>query len=521
MEAPTIHPRKRILDEEEYIELLGQIIERDYFPETAKHKQLLGEINQLNKNEELNKLSVKSFFEQFTSEDNASFDELHAKDLEDHRKLYHWAYEAITNTSEQDNTTKNDNKYQAGMLMLYYLNNKKLTLQERAKMDSILNAVDPMSSVEQRQNAPNTWSFRVRNQVMFSPDLKDSEDICRITEQYRSSTTPMLGSISNPLPQLTGSNGPSNPLILGHSSTSSSSTVNNHQMSVYTNQNDRVGRPPRSAKTVVPSNTSLRSSHIVSSTTHSNHTPSWTSSFPLEAPHTPSVLSDAISHSTEDAYRLVNMTPLLLPAASKSTGVQDSSGSGGVDVLTGFDDVEEEGEAIEPIMTYGVIAALPAILDPTPTPVPTPTTTLATSGYRTTSLYPSSSSTAAAPYTYEMLPERRRDSLARVMEKKRSISRHKKSIASIYQTTVPVSDRSSGGGDTQSLIQSSYTPGAGTKHTSSKRTIHTRNTLHSNDIYSRLSPAAVNLAKKISARKQGSNLTSSSSSDRPFGGAFT
>jgi hypothetical protein len=151
--------KKVILDEEEYIEKLESIIERDYFPDSALHKH---EHQQENINE-IDSISVNKFFEIYNSEDNESFEVLQEKDLAAKRRKFHWLYESPGGKS-------------AGMLMWYHQNGNVLTIEEREKMDKLLEC--PTTVGDDRPNGCETWRFRVRNQLMFPPELEASKDTC-------------------------------------------------------------------------------------------------------------------------------------------------------------------------------------------------------------------------------------------------------------------------------------------------------------------------------------------------------
>jgi hypothetical protein len=61
--------RKKVLEEEEYVDMLSHIIERDYFPRLAASR----EDTEHGVGDSVSQLSVSSFFQNFTSYDNDSF----------------------------------------------------------------------------------------------------------------------------------------------------------------------------------------------------------------------------------------------------------------------------------------------------------------------------------------------------------------------------------------------------------------------------------------------------------------
>jgi hypothetical protein len=67
--------------------------------------------------------------------------------------------------------------------MLYYMDNRKITAQERQRFDRLLNDKDSSDGpADSRKNGIESWRFRVRNQLMFPPELGTSEEICRVID---------------------------------------------------------------------------------------------------------------------------------------------------------------------------------------------------------------------------------------------------------------------------------------------------------------------------------------------------
>ena len=165
--------KKTVLDEDEYTNALELIIERDFFPEISKATTFRqdddeedGSIQSAIKND--SSITLDKFVGKYTSEDNESFQELHENDLKERRKKLHWVYEP-ENKSEK-----------AGMLMLYYMDGKKLSVEDRNRFEQ--NMEQYHREGDNRQNAPDTWQFRVRNQLFYPPELEVSEEICRVTQ---------------------------------------------------------------------------------------------------------------------------------------------------------------------------------------------------------------------------------------------------------------------------------------------------------------------------------------------------
>lgn len=553
MNAPTILPRKRkqktILQENDYITMLSNIIGRNYFPETEYLKSQLEILNILesnipdsikekllrshefkepttkvqislpeyksetqNKNQkitndidksvimaptnlDLKDMTIQQFFNEYTSEDNQSFDELHELDRIAHRRQYHWAYDGDASDGKQ-----------AGMLMLYYLRGKVLTAEERKEMDRILYGESKVG--DSRQNAPITWPFRTRNQLMFPPTLEDSEKICRIPEQSSSHCNNINISsssnkhVSDPLLLSSTDTKETNPLPSRNESSNLIKQLQNGHNTDISNNHRVSSQPIRAAKSILAHNTSLRSEND-SSVLFPSHQYSAT---PLEAPHTPSILSDtgtdfsemafhgesSLQHTTHTSgeYNLVNMTPMISPGLGK--------------------------DQVAPLMTYGEICATPMILDPIPA------VTVATSSSSSSS---SSSSVQARVMAsirssmnhssegYEMAPPSHRDQLARELETRvnSSTPRYRSHLgrgsnSSYYNPSVvskPSRHHNSHSSHRGSTDDKSYVSGAATLRSSSR--------------LASMSPAAVSLATRLAQRRGG---TLEGLFTQPFGGSL-
>jgi hypothetical protein len=86
-QAPPRKNVKRVLEEEEYVEALSRIIERDYFPRIVESRKRLNESTHSlhgNPAEEIDSFSVDSFFKEYTSYDNESYIELQNKSSAEH-----------------------------------------------------------------------------------------------------------------------------------------------------------------------------------------------------------------------------------------------------------------------------------------------------------------------------------------------------------------------------------------------------------------------------------------------------
>ena len=363
---------KTVLEEDSYVDALSQIIERDYFPDTAKlrthlellnahdnnntaavsaiHRQILTEHRRSTstpsrthgqsqtpnprvsiddgtgdeKSVPIDGLTVDEFLKIYTSEDNESFEILQQRDLEKWRQIRHWAYDS-------ESTEEGDYEKRPGMLMLYHMGGKVLSAQQRGKMDALLEL--PKSVGDDKPNNLDTWRFRVRNNLMFPPSLLDSEYGSNSINADHSSTSSNQALLCN--------NPSTNNNRLESSDSSASQTSLVRKPSVTANR--WVGTSTRAAKMIQKGNTSLRKAPAMYS--HSGITPS-----PLEPPHTPSVMSESFSESSsvtyhegersekakDKAYRFLSMTPSPMPGAG--------------------------GES--PLMTWGILGGTPLILDP-------------------------------------------------------------------------------------------------------------------------------------------------------------
>jgi hypothetical protein len=289
MPPPTSRPnrdkRKReILTEDVYTDAIGDIIEKRYFPESNFNRSVLkvleghrsNDNDDSNNNDNNNNIydsdNLNEFFKKYTSEDNASFEEIHEKDIESFKRRYHWAYPI------------NEKGVKEGMLMLYNIGDKKLNVNERIEMDKILDG--PKSIVDDRQNMPDTWRFRVRNQLNFPPVLEDSEETCRMHDDDN-------GINKKPFPLLKNGDGPS---------LSNKNIVKTKVLSKL-KESDMIQN---------------NCTRLPNSLLHNFISPMFS---PLEQPHTPSIYTSGSDNGSEigniinikKKYDFVEMTPIYMP----------------------------------------------------------------------------------------------------------------------------------------------------------------------------------------------------------------
>ena len=304
MPPPQGQPRKKprvVLSEEEYIEALGELVERDYFPDNAVMRQQLAwfsegigskknsmstphairltdlrgaqyddDMKSVSSSVPILNMTIGEFFARYTSEDNNSFEKIREKDMEDFKKKYHWAYEPLENDKA------------SGYLMLYHMGGKELSGKERNKMDQLLDG--PRTIGDDRPGQINTWRFKVRNNLLFPPELENHCSTADIGKGYHTSSSQSL---------------------LLTDGTNVTSALPDNKAIVPAIENGRVGSAPRSEKAIIQQNTRFQPL--------AGSEPSVS---PLEHPHTPTTVSSETSdfeNRRSGEYRTVSMTPSPMP----------------------------------------------------------------------------------------------------------------------------------------------------------------------------------------------------------------
>lgn len=400
-EPQNFYKKKKVLEEDDYVNGMATIIERDFFPDSEKLKshldlldsaerrniamnkiwnQIIQEQNNFGatplRNEEfyddkvsavddnnekldLSYVTLDQFTRRYTSEDNESFEEIQKKDMEERKRKFHWMYEPIGGR-------------EAGKLMLYHIGEKLLTLEDRKKMDSILDRTDKKHSEyyeDSRPNGPELWNFRVQNQLMFPIDLEVSRQICGLQSSTHIYDT--LLKIENNQPSSAiklienpkGSTGVNESASIIPITSILPSSSNDKGTTNVNNSSSRVGLMLPPEKKIIHKNTRFKGSLFKTSLTNNSSNRGTSSSAsptcaisvpipsPIEYPHTLSSYTgsefdklddsrssnDGSSHS--QAYRYISMTPSPMPDRSSKEG------------------------GVTPLMTWGEISGTPLILN--------------------------------------------------------------------------------------------------------------------------------------------------------------
>ncbi|KAK1948017.1 Splicing factor ESS-2 [Phytophthora citrophthora] len=281
--------KKVVLEEEDYVETLGQIIERDFFPDIPKLKEQterlrdeedalpwtdttlrVATISRANasvrgnssgtgwdqptptleqlkdgdgsRQEENTRddtkasMTLNRFVATHTSEDNKAFIELQEKTVKDHQRRYHWAFD--------------DDKERGDPKLHLLTNGEWISKDQRQIADEVC---APKGPKDDRPSAPETWKYRARNPLLFPPELEATRDICQVNAGSKD------------------------------------------QLLLESESKARTGLPPRSRKTTIYANSRFSSdTQLIGSE------------------------SGGVSSSSQKDYSLVPMTPLIAPGVDAS-----------------------------------------------------------------------------------------------------------------------------------------------------------------------------------------------------------
>lgn len=104
-------------------------------------------------------LSLDQFLARFQSEDDASFDVLAEKMREAHKRKYWWVYSKHA-------------AIEAGKEKLYLLPSGEFMTEEQQRKHVAASNAKPRLG-DDRPNAPETWTYRPQNHLMFLPELQE------------------------------------------------------------------------------------------------------------------------------------------------------------------------------------------------------------------------------------------------------------------------------------------------------------------------------------------------------------
>jgi len=177
--------RKTVLDEEEYSRALDTIIKNKYFPELKAYENLqTDEASEITstwskstqkssksskKPEKYANLNLKVFFDEYTSEDNFSFEELAEKAQQKHKEKYPYLYSTETPTSP-NSTTETVPNLDKNQNTLFFLPIKALPA---SKTDEDLAALPASRSKIKRNPAISIKNTRFNN--FKKPNSKPSD----------------------------------------------------------------------------------------------------------------------------------------------------------------------------------------------------------------------------------------------------------------------------------------------------------------------------------------------------------
>lgn len=250
---------------------------------------------------QLGTMPLMKFVQTHTSEDNAAFNELLAKDQELHKRKYNWAFEG----------DKAEKEGQQRLLLLS--SGAAMTQRLLEAMDAA--CADKEKRGNDRPNGPETWPHRAKNPLLFPPDLNTNREICGLPAgDGRSLATGVEGDIKL--------------LTDGEVSQSTSSTATRALISG--SSGSRVGVIPKAPPATVAKNTRFRGDEMPSG-----------SAAPSPVSFG-SVLDGASVRSGTDLQRMVEMTPSPMPGAI---------GAGGASPFVTWGDIEGTPMILDPSST--------------------------------------------------------------------------------------------------------------------------------------------------------------------------
>jgi len=199
---------------------------------------------------DLERLSLNDFFSTYTSEDNASFENLLADDTEDRQKRYHWTHPVMIKDHEGEggkggaaSSEQSEEKYREGMLMLYYLKEgaAPLTAAERQDVDLVL-ASGGEQEPKQRPHGSERYgiltrprNFQVRNAMFFAPEAIANDT----RSAFEKAGVRRVGSLASSKKEKVASHNTRLPEVLGSMRPSAYALEGPHSPSIYSGSMSR------------------------------------------------------------------------------------------------------------------------------------------------------------------------------------------------------------------------------------------------------------------------------------------
>lgn len=152
---PSKRRRKSVLDEEVYLEEMGRIIARDYFPLVSSSKS-----------DDALAMSLDEFGARYTSEDNASFEKLLDKSHQEHVRRYWWSYDGDSLTAAG---VASPDPSAPGLYVLP--DGSRITAERRQFADGISSG-----PLEDRRASLEYASHEPRSALFFAPQTRSGDD---------------------------------------------------------------------------------------------------------------------------------------------------------------------------------------------------------------------------------------------------------------------------------------------------------------------------------------------------------